>query len=512
MFLDYKKLDQLLIFNLSKIVLKLRYDWLKTIFSPFKIARFMRCSFSIALTLIGFTAMMANDLQISNIRAVNRGVLDSDPPSVVFDLSWKNAWRNSKNHDAAWIHVKFNGWNPQAKLAPSGHRVLDNRVAGCADPLIVVSKDSLGLFVLPSEDYRGDIDIKLKILFDTTSQEISWSMIKNKFNVYGYEMVYIPEGPFKVGNPEKESISRAGFYRSSGDGQFGGPFEITSEEAIEVGPEQGMLYYWSEEELYNGDQDGPVPAAFPKGYHDFYVMKYELTQGQYADFLNAIFSNYTYERSPIGGLDYYKKRGGIRLIDGRYAADNPNRPMNFVSFTDGLAFTDWACLRPITELEYTKAARGPRPPSPFEFVWGTDNYNRLARYVRVHDLILDYGLDEGQLTDDNLDVYGASYFWVMDLSGSLWEKVITVGNQLGRTFTGSHGDGIIEDGAATNSDWPKSDKEVGGFGYRGGGFYEPDTEYSDFNPHSPTGYRYYGAWSGGPRSIAYGYRAGRTAD
>ena len=30
--------------------------------------------------------------------------------------------------------------------------------------------------------------------------------------------------------------------------------------------------------------------------------------------------------------------------------------MNFVSFTDALAFTDWAGLRPITELEYEKAA------------------------------------------------------------------------------------------------------------------------------------------------------------
>ena len=34
---------------------------------------------------------------------------------------------------------------------------------------------------------------------------------------------------------------------------------------------------------------------------------------------------------------------------------------------------------------------------------------------------------------------------------------------------------------------------------------------SDFNPHSPIGYRYYVAWSGGPGYVAYGYRAGRKA-
>jgi len=101
---------------------------------------------------------------------------------------------------------------------------------------------------------------------------------------------------------------------------------------------------------------------------------------------------------------------------------------------------------------------------------------------------------------------------VFDLSGSVWEKVITIGNEIGRQFAGSHGDGILSFGHATNDDWPSSDDEKGGFGYRGGGYYEIGTEYSVYNPHSPIGYRYYGAWSGGPRSIAYGYRAGRTAE
>ena len=120
------------------------------------------------------------------------------------------------------------------------------------------------------------------------------------------------------------------------------------------------------------------------------------------------------------------------------------------------------------------------------------------------------GWDESQLDDSTRPVFGASYYWVMDLSGSVWEKVITIGNEIGRQFTGSHGDGILDFGHATNADWPNSNDEVGGFGYRGGGYYQTGTYYSEFNPHSPIGYRYYGAWSGGPHSIAYGFRAGRT--
>jgi hypothetical protein len=265
--------------------------------------------------------------------------------------------------------------------------------------------------------------------------------------------------------------------------------------------------------LYNGDQQGPVPAEFPKGFDAFYIMKYELTQGLYAAFLNHLPDNWTFSRAPVGGRIYSSKRGGIKLENGAYIAESPNRAMNFVSFTDGLAFSDWAALRPITELEYTKAARGPAAAKPNEFVWGTDNYDQLERYVNVSgETTLQNGWTEAQLNDETRPIFGASYYWVMDLSGSVWEKVITIGNEIGRQFKGTHGDGHLDFGHATNQDWPKSDDEQGGFGYRGGGYYNVGTIYSDFNPHSPIAHRYYGSWSGGPRSIAYGYRAGRSAD
>ncbi|NNL93623.1 MAG: hypothetical protein HKO66_15380, partial [Saprospiraceae bacterium] len=173
--------------------------------------------------------------------------------------------------------------------------------------------------------------------------------------------------------------------------------------------------------------------------------------------------------------------------------------------------SDWAAIRPITELEYEKAARGPSTPIEGEFVWGTNTYNDLERYVNTNfEVAFTNGVEEKNLNDQNRSVFGASYYWVMDLSGSLWEKVITVGNPLGRAFIGSHGDGKLDFGEATNDDWPKSNNEKGGFGYRGGGYYNIGGQYGDFNPHSPIGYRYYGSWSGGPRYLAYGYRGGRS--
>lgn len=465
------------------------------------------------LTLLLSLPLSATHLSIDHIRPVYRPDVAPGEASVIFDISWQNAWSNDKNHDAVWVFVKLDGYyNNHAKLLPDGHRILLNRIAGSPDPTIEVTPDSLGFFIYPSQTYRGNVDLKLEIRLDT-APPFNGRRLRGNCQVYGLEMVYIPEGAFTLGSPDKAAKEKAAFFRSDGSDNNAGLYQVKSEASIPVGPEAGSLYYWSENALYNGDQQGPIPAAFPKGYRSFYIMKYEITQGQYVAFLNHLPDNWTFIRSPVGGRHYQDQRGGIRLIDNVYVADNPDRPMNFISFTDGLAYADWAALRPLTELEYEKAARGTATPIPGEFVWGTDNYNRLERYVDSNaELILANDRQESGLTDGTRPVFGASYYWVMDLSGSVWEKMITVGNPIGRQFEGTHGDGILEFGHATNADWPDSDDEKGGFGYRGGGYYEVGTTYHDYNPHSPIGYRYYGAWSGGPRSIAYGFRAGRTAD
>lgn len=123
------------------------------------------------------------------------------------------------------------------------------------------------------------------------------------------------------------------------------------------------------------------------------------------------------------------------------------------------------------------------------------------------DLVHLGGKSESELSTKTAAEFGASPYWVMDLAGSLWERCITVGDSLGRSFKGSHGDGNISSfGFATNDDWLAGVSETGGFGFRGGGFYHPDRAYHEFNPFSPVSYRPYGAWSGGNRTEAYGSR------
>ena len=455
----------------------------------------------------------ANDLRIETGR-VEGGTAGL---RVTASVSWKNAWRNSRNHDAVWIVAKLRErqggpWRHMPLLSvsmrsPSGRMFCD------------VSADKVGAFCGPEATFRGDITGDLTIELDT-------AVIPARFRiaaefvaiVHGIEMVYIPAGPFTLGDLDPKSLERAAFFRSDASGAPAGQYRVTSEAAITVGPTRDALYYRTGSPQYEGDRLGPIPAEFPKGFRAFYVMKYEILQGQYADFLNGIDGQATFFRAPNAGVGYRDERGTIRLEGRRYIADSPNRPSNWTSWDDGTAFADWAGLRPMTELEFTKAARGPVDPVALDYPWGTNSKTRLLRRVGADaDLVRAGDADESRLTDENREVFGASYYWVMDLAGSVWEKVVSAGHPVGRAFKGTHGDGQLRSyGLATNADWPIGDHEAGGYGYRGGGYYDSASERRtgdrELNPFSPVAWRSYAAWGGAPRSVAYGFRAARTAD
>ena len=422
-------------------------------------------------------------------------------------VTWENGWRNAKNHDAVWLLVKTG--KPATSLrhvrvAAAGHEVTP--IAGPRGRLIV-PEDRAGVFIVPDAVHRGRVEWRVQLALDSADDG------PDEVRVFGIEMVYIPPGPFTLGDPDPAALPFNAVYRSDARGEPEGLFRVTSEGPIEVGPRRGAFFYKTLLPQYEGDRLGPIPAAFPKGAAPFYIMKYEVTQGQYADFLNALYAGATFFRAIHGGRDYTTSRGTIRLDGRSYIAGSPSRPANWISWDDGLAFADWAGLRPMTELEFTKAARGPGEPIAHEFPWGTATTERLRRVMGPDDDLVTAGdADEAKLSDETRDVLGASFYWVMDLAGSVWERAVTFGHPRGRAFRGTHGDGrITEYGQATNEDWPLGDAEPGGYGYRGGGYYERGMQVGPFNPYSPIAYRRYGSWGGGPRSIAYGFRAVRTA-
>lgn len=462
-------------------------------------------------------ACFASDIAIENVE------WNKDPLQykVKFTITWNNSWRNEKNYDAAWLFLKYvSTANPpagyrHAKLMNNGHRLLMNHINGCPNPTIETPQDRIGIFIYPSSTWRGAIRWTIELALDTAIlREPNFATTSRSLFAYGIEMVQIPQGPFTIGEADTAAAWRNyGLFLSDGNGRPGGLKRITSEKEIKVGRAKGDLYYNSQTAIYHGDQKGVIPVSFPKGYNSFYIMKYETTQGQYVAFLNCISYGATTARANFAGRDYYTYRGSIFLDKDQYIARSPNRPCNFFSWDDACAYADWAGLRPMTELEFEKACRGPQQPIAGEFPWNTNNKNNLQRIVsRDDELVFTNDIKESELTDNNRDQFGASYYWVMDLAGSLWERCVTIGDSTGRSFKGSHGDGVLAPfGFASNADWPKGSTETSGFGFKGGGYYEHTMRYSDFNPHGPVGWRNFGSWSGGARSLAYGSRFVRTS-
>jgi formylglycine-generating enzyme required for sulfatase activity len=462
----------------------------------------------------------ASDIKIESVEWSRNN--NNSPFQIKFTISWNNAWRTDKNFDAAWVFVKYESPSyhltgyKHAKMVEANAATLINHVNGAPQATIDVTSDGVGAFIFPSANYRGRVKWTIELTLDTAIlSDPTFRPYERIINVYAIEMVHVPEGKFTIGDADTSAYSSHAIFVSDGNGRPAGLKTIASEdEPLLVSKEKGALYYHVNHPQYQGDQKGTIPQEFPKGYHAYYVMKYETTQGLYAAFLNSIASGATFQRANFGGRFYYDNRGTIRHEADRYIAGSPNRPCNFLSWDDGCAFADWAGLRPMTEFEFEKACRGPGAPGKKEFPWNTNSKSALQRYVNdEQELVFGLELNESQLSDNNREKFGASFYWIFDLAGSLWERCITIGDSTGRAFRGTHGDGVLAPyGFASNADWPKGSTETSGFGFRGGGFYELNMLYGGFNPHSPIAHRNFGAWSGGNRSVAYGTRFVRTAD
>ncbi len=427
---------------------------------------------------------------------------------AVFNIEWKNSWNNSRNHDAIWLFCKSKTGIETARhigIANSGHTVVSTYSSGSPALAFKVAPDQVGLWVFPSQSFRGDISATVKV--ELQAEDFEGINTRNAaFQVFGIEMVHIPSGNFLIGSAEESAQQKGAFFDPATGGMIGieeesGEWEVAAD---------GDLYYQASEG-YEGDQKGRISASFPKGHQAFFMMKYELMEGQYAAMLNSLDGDQRQTHIVHGMEDY---EGSLYEENGLIAARTPTRPAPFIGWDDAMAFADWAGLRPMTEFEFTKASRGSAEIEAIDFPWGSESKWHVQRLPgQDGTLVMMNGWNEQQLSDENKKSFGASFYWVMDLAGSLWERVVSVGHENGRQFLGSHGDGTLSAaGSATNTDWPVGQEDAGGIGFRGGGFYGYSREYHEFNPFSPVAFRPYGSWHGSMRSLAYGTRFVRTAD
>ncbi|MDP7024919.1 MAG: SUMF1/EgtB/PvdO family nonheme iron enzyme [Kiritimatiellia bacterium] len=416
-------------------------------------------------------------LRVTNVSLAAR---DETTATITFDIQWPGSWRRGSFHDAAWVFFKVRpkgekrpstklraGWqhvrlSADKVLNPVGYRTGD----GTAVEFVVPEgKDGFtGTFVRRAEDGSGPVAATgVSVIMDLSSLPPASRDLSGEVRGFGVEMVYVPEGPYYLGQGNEETapiLSKGAggnelnwFYKFGDHEIVAAPFYHTREVYVwsaQVAREKGAPYYvdgpgpiptgrepgrlWAI--AFPPEDGGELPAAFPNGYRAYYCMRYAyISEGQYADFLNTLPPDQAAEHYRLGGHGYHINEpsklknvpGGVirsgKKPDYSFSCTEPDRRSRYLSWKDGSAFTAWAGLRPMTELEYEKAIRGPRIPIP---------------------------------GDASLSYYG-----VQDVQATaISERPVTVGSAMGRAFKGTHGTGS----AVPPADWPA---ELAGGVFRG---------------------------------------------
>ncbi len=481
------------------------------------------------------SSLYANNLQITNVTLSNQDTTNHTY-DINFHIYWENSWRDSgadgtsatedKNWDAAWVFVKYSVYDESTSTwGPWHHASLDgtyytvpSTCGGGSDACAEVKFGDTGgvykgAFIYRSSYNEGsgtndwDVSIRWKYGDDSVADDA-----KVRIKVFGIEMIFIPPGPFYVGDADADQTNC--FYEGGTTHEFYINTTIDSDTNspgidICVGNSSGCLYYDVDNSADNaGDQTGPIPGTFPNGYDAFYIMKYEITQGQYCEFLNTLTSDQAINRVENR---YGQNRFYIKLAsNGKYGCDANNNAgdwgaadytlmnesddgqwvaCNWLSYADVEAYADWAALRPFTELEFEKACRGPNPVVDDEYPWGDSTINQTTYSLGDTSQASEYIATNYSTTSGNawygttrsggypvrVGIFatstatrqsaGASFYGVMDLAGNLWERTITVGKSEGRAFDGQHGDGELTDtGSYDVTNWPN----YNGLCFRGG--------------------------------------------
>ena len=504
-------------------------------------------------------AAMANNATISSVTLQNIDTTN-DTVDIKFDLSQDNVMiagtdaNGASFYDRVWIFAKYSTdsgatWNHAILTAGGSVSTYSGGVGITDDGLGASTDDGVGAFCSPGPNQTVRWNYGANSVADSATAQL---------RLFAIEMVLIPTGSFYAGD---NATSTAAFKQGAADSD---PWLVN--DSADMVMNEGEFYYVSSGvgDAATGDAF-TIPAAFPNGYDAFYIMKYEISQGQYADFLNTLTraqqngrtgSNVTTDVITnifvMSNTATISVRSGIACpgsgngttdpitfgVDGdsdtnfNESDDGQWRAANYFSPMDLAAYADWAGLRPITELEHEKACRGGGVSAVSgEYPWGNttgDYFSDLANDGQANEAKgatranANYNYinatPDGPVrcgmfatSSSTKEQAGASYYGVMEMAGNMQERYVTIGNATGRSFDGAHGDGeLAANGNANGTSlqyWPGySGGEVtssGGSGMRGG-------QYSKGAGYGGVSHRIYAAYARNLRDADSGGRVGRT--
>ncbi len=159
-----------------------------------------------------------------------------------------------------------------------------------------------------------------------------------------------------------------------------------------------------------------------------------------------------------------------------------NKICNSLSWPDVAAYADWAGLRPMSELEFEKSCRGPNNALYQEYAWGTTNIGIPPTGYTISNTAMPDENLTGLLPNTGNAIWyetysgvypartgifaassanhtrqetGATYYGVMEMSGSAVEMTVHAGSLAGCTFRSNHGNGVLNPAGFADVDyWP----------------------------------------------------------
>lgn len=478
----------------------------------------------VALTIIVPSWAIANDIVVSTASLTGQNTTAgannvANFTFVRFNLSWSNSWRvgtGPSNWDAAWVFVKYRieggtGCTPGAwqhasiSAVPAHHSITtDNGTPGTFAP----TADNKGVFIHRSGNGTGAINWQQILLRWNYGADGILDACNVSVKVFAVESVYVPQAAFFAG----DGAGNNGQFRAA---LAATPFQVTGEGALTLGGggagsvgNNNRNGETAPTDDWDNTTSVTLAAAFPKGFAAFYCMKYEITQEQYAEFLNTLTVTQQLARHPATVANRFwpnsatvVNRNGLKCITlpagatpGTYgcdlnangvineSGDGQNIAMQALNSMDLMAYLDWAGLRVMTELELEKAGRGTLPGVINEYAWGSANIH-AATYAALTNSGAGNELPNSPSATAGNALYnttsagiggpmrvgafatstssrvtaGASYYGIMELTGNVWEIVVGVGFIAGRSYTGVHGNGTLNAAGFADVDfWPGS--------------------------------------------------------